>query len=159
MVTIVRMTRAYIRMARKKPFTHSDHAWCTDTWPHQCGKFKRNPSPHTSQWHRDSSSGPSTKYRPWIDLPKGSRFTTEHAKWWRLSVPEHCSESWGMGAEGFRRAPMMHEKTDHACHYEIYHRTEQTYKRLKNCKLVIVSSANYYIGAATTSRIIREKGY
>ena len=39
---------------------------------------------------------------------------------------------------------MMHEKTDHACHYEIYHRTEQTYKRLKNCKLVIVSSANYY---------------
>jgi hypothetical protein len=26
-----------------------------------------------------------------------------------------CSESWGMGAEGFRRAPMMHEKTDHAC--------------------------------------------
>ena len=64
-----------------------------------------------------------------------------------------------MGAEGFRRAPMMHEKTDHACHYEIYHRTEQTYKRLKNCKLVIVSSANYYIGAATTSRIIREKGY
>jgi hypothetical protein len=21
-----------------------------------------------------------------------------------------CSESWGMGAEGFRRAPMMHEK-------------------------------------------------
>ena len=22
----------------------------------------------------------------------------------------YCSESWGMGAEGFRRAPMMHEK-------------------------------------------------
>ena len=22
----------------------------------------------------------------------------------------HCSELWGMGAEGFRRAPMMHQK-------------------------------------------------
>jgi hypothetical protein len=26
----------------------------------------------------------------------------------------YCSESWGMGSEGFRRAPMMHEETDHA---------------------------------------------
>jgi hypothetical protein len=25
-----------------------DKPVCTDTWPHQCGKFKRNPSPHTS---------------------------------------------------------------------------------------------------------------
>ena len=50
----------------------------------------------------------------------------------------------GDGGRGVPKGTHDAPKTDHACHFEIYHRTEQTCKRLKNCKLVIVSSANYY---------------
>ena len=53
---------------------------------------------------------------------------------------EECSESWGMGAEEFRKAPMMHHKLTTLAITR--YTTEQTCKRLKNCKLV--SSANYY---------------
>ena len=66
-----------------------------------------------------------------------------------------------MGAEGFRRAPMMHEKltTLGRTRFNPEHSRciEQIKKQrilLLQHKLVIVSSANYYIGAATTSRIL-----
>ena len=34
-------------MARKEPFTHSYHAWCTDTWPHQRAESSSEALRHT----------------------------------------------------------------------------------------------------------------
>ena len=76
MVTIVGMTRAWTHRHR----LHQDGPEETLHTLRQCMMHGRMTTP-VRKVQAKPSSGPSTKYRSWIDLPKGSRFTTEHAKW------------------------------------------------------------------------------